>query len=426
MLYSILRPTTRIVLRGYYKKLFVNGQHHIPKNQPVILAVNHPSAFTEPCVLATHLERELHFLIRGDVINPKVKWFFDQTNQLPIYRFRDGFSSMRQNEKQFSYCFDLLAESGCIVIFAEGSTKHIKQTRPIQKGAARIAFGALQNRDIEDVLIVPVGVNFQSSPRPRSIVAVEIGQPISTRQFYPLYEAEERKGLNAITQEIFNELKPQMVHIEDNARLAPADDLLLFAAHDLNYKTLPLAEYGHDVYFNRMDGVARSINQMNATDWENKQEQLEEYVKLLDSHQLSDAGMNPVEHGGLSWLLLTPLAIIGWIFLGPIYWIAFSIQKRLNQKAEYISGFRMAGFLLLVPVFIILWMVLFGAVWGWWVLIFPLVLPLLSLIGVWWLDGFQTWKQSMKWSRLPSKHREQILDLRERLMAPFYDDSPNS
>src|SRR5680860_501399 len=194
MLYSILRPITRIVLRGYYRKIFVNGQHKIPEDQPVILAVNHPSAFTEPCLLATHLDRELHFLIRGDIVNPRIKWFFDGTNQLPIYRFQDGFSSMRQNEKQFSYCFDLLAKSGCIVIFAEGSTKHIKRTRPIQKGAARIAFGALENRELKDVLIVPVGVNFEHSPRPRSLVAVEIGEPISTRAYFHTYDKDERKG----------------------------------------------------------------------------------------------------------------------------------------------------------------------------------------------------------------------------------------
>ena len=77
MLYKILRPITRMVLQGYYRKIYVDGQKNIPSGRPIILAVNHPAAFTEPCVLATHLERELYFLIRGGVVNKWIKWFFD-------------------------------------------------------------------------------------------------------------------------------------------------------------------------------------------------------------------------------------------------------------------------------------------------------------------------------------------------------------
>lgn len=415
MLYIIL-SITRIVLRGYYKKIFVHGQQNIPKDKPVILAVNHPSAFTEPCIVATHLDRELHFLIRGDIINPKVKWFFDGTHQVPIYRFRDGFSSMRQNEKQFSYCFDLLAESGCIVIFAEGSTKHIKQTRPIQKGAARIAFGAIQNRDLEDVLIIPVGVNFEFSPRPRSIVAVEIGEPISARSFYASNDDEQRKGLGELSRAIFDGLKPRMVHIEDNDRLEVADDLLLYASHDRPYKSYPVAEYGEGAFFKLQKNIANTINQMPDASWTALKEIHGSYQQKLKSADLTDQGPHPIHKIAPLWLLATPLAILGWIFLGPVYWISFNIQGRLNQKNEYISGFRMAGFLLFVPVFIVLWMLILRSWMGWWVLILPVVLPILSMFAVWWLDAFNQWKNGRNWKRLPQEERQELLNLRQQLM----------
>src|SRR5690606_1388547 len=302
MLYTILRPTTRIVLQGYYQKIFVNGQDKIPRDKPVLLAVNHPSAFTEPCVLATHLDRELHFLIRGDVVNPKVKWFFDQTNQLPIYRFRDGFSSMRQNEKQFSYCFDLLAKSGCIAIFAEGSTKHIKQTRPIQKGAARIAFGALQNREIEDVWIVPVAVNFEHSPRPRSVVAVEVGDPISTRKYFASYEADERQGINSLTQQIFKGLNSQMIHIADDDRLDVANDLLLLAAHDLSYRSYPVAEYGNSSFFQYLDAIAENINRMPEERWNEVRNLTKLYNDQLKSAGASDIGYRVSDKSKTWWI----------------------------------------------------------------------------------------------------------------------------
>ncbi len=416
MLYTILRPTTRIVLQGYYQKIFVNGQDKIPRDKPVLLAVNHPSAFTEPCVLATHLDRELHFLIRGDVVNPKVKWFFDQTNQLPIYRFRDGFSSMRQNEKQFSYCFDLLAKSGCIAIFAEGSTKHIKQTRPIQKGAARIAFGALQNREIEDVWIVPVAVNFEHSPRPRSVVAVEVGDPISTRKYFASYEADERQGINSLTQQIFKGLNSQMIHIADDDRLDVANDLLLLAAHDLSYRSYPVAEYGNSSFFQYLDAIAENINRMPEERWNEVRNLTKLYNDQLKSAGASDIGYRVSDRSKTWWILMTPLALIGWIFLGPIYWISFAIQRRLNQKDEYMSGFRMAGFLVFVPLFIILWMILASPFMGWWVFSFPVLLPVLSMVAVLWMDQVKLWEERIRWKNLSNNTKNELLELRNRIM----------
>lgn len=416
MLYTILRPVTRIVLHGYYKKIFVNGQHRIPKDQPVILAVNHPSAFTEPCVLATHLNRELHFLIRGDVVNPKVKWFFDKTNQLPIYRFQDGFSSMRQNEKQFSFCFDLLAKSGCIVIFAEGSTQHIKQTRPIQKGAARIAFGALENRDLEDVWIVPVGVNFEYSPRPRSIIAVEIGEPISTRAYFQAYKEDERRGLMEITRKIYHGLKPQMIHIDENERMELADDLMLFASNDMNYEIFPVAQYESPAYFNHLDRTAKNINLLTDAEWSEVSAWTKTYKEKLHIAGVKDLGLPASNKSRRWWILSTPLALAGWVFLGPVVWLSLTLQGRLNNKAEYISGFRMAGFLLFVPVFILIWMMLFATSLGWWVISFVVILPLLSMAAIWWLDALKDWQNIRLWDSLPSEKRQELIKLREQLM----------
>lgn len=417
MLYAILRPITRMVLQGYYQKIFVNGQENIPKNQPVLLAVNHPSAFTEPCVLATHLDRELHFLIRGDVVNPKVKWFFDQTNQLPIYRFRDGFSSMRQNEKQFSYCFDLLENNGCIAIFAEGSTKHIKQTRPIQKGAARIAFGAMQNRNIEEVWIVPVGVNFEHSPRPRSRVAVQIGEPISTRALFPIYEADERQGLNELTDLIFHGLNAQMIHIAHNDRMEEANDLLLMASNEMDFRKYPVAEYGSTQFFDSLDRVAKNINQIGEQDWTLLRKLNQQYQGKLQETGLVDVGPGITSRFPLVWLFLTPLALLGWLFLGPIYWISFAIQKRLNEKDEYTSGFRMAGFLVFIPVFIILWMIALAPLLGWWVWTFWVIMPILSMIAVLWRDQLVTWIQKSRWRNKPPSVAGELLDLREQLIG---------
>lgn len=417
MLYKILRPITRLILQGYYQKIYVHGMENIPADQPVILAVNHPSGFTEPCVLATHLDRELHFLMRGDMVNNRLKWFFEATNQVPIYRFRDGFSSMRQNEKQFSFCFDLLKNNGCITIFAEGTTQHIKHTRPIQKGAARIATGAIENRQLEDVWILPVGVNFESSPRARSAVAVQIGQPISTRAVLTEYGSDEREALSVLTRQIYEGLRPMMIHIEDTRRFRTADYLLDYRSHEIPFRIWPVGDYGDNRYFPQMKATANAINLLDEEEWRNLEADLFAYREKLKKHRITDFALtNPsVLYGFLAGG--APLALAGGLFLYPVRKIVYGIQMRLNREAEYISGFRMAGFLLFIPLFILLWMGI-GAMWlGAWVLLFVIVLPVLSMISVLWLDQWRRWGHRLRRKRLPDSERESLLLLRKRVMG---------
>jgi 1-acyl-sn-glycerol-3-phosphate acyltransferase len=68
--------------------------HHlerIPLDRPVLIASNHPSAFLEACLLATHFPKSLHFLVRGDIfINKFIVWLLAQFHLTPIYRFPMG------------------------------------------------------------------------------------------------------------------------------------------------------------------------------------------------------------------------------------------------------------------------------------------------------------------------------------------------
>lgn len=416
MLYKILRPITRLILQGYYQKIYVHGLENIPADKPVILAVNHPSGFTEPCVLATHLDRELYFLMRGDVVNKRIKWFFEATNQVPIYRFRDGFSSMRQNEKQFSVCFDVLKDNGCITIFAEGTTQHIKYTRPIQKGAARIATGAIENRQLADVWILPVGVNFESSPRARSSVAVQIGQPISTRAVLTEYGSDERGALSELTRQIYEGLRSMMIHIKDKRRFRMADQLLDYQSHDIPFRIWPVAEYGDNQYFPKMKAAADAINLLDEEEWEMLEADLFAYREKLKKYRITDFTLtNPsVSYGFL--VAGAPLALAGGLFLYPVRKIVYGIQKRLNREAEYISGFRMAGFLLFIPLFILLWMGI-GAMWfGALVFLFVVVLPVLSMISVLWLDQWRRWRHRQRRKKLTEPERENLLRLRKKVM----------
>ncbi|MFK7806382.1 MAG: hypothetical protein AB8F74_01150, partial [Saprospiraceae bacterium] len=62
MLYRITRPFAQIAIRTTFRKIYFTNEERIPWDKPVILAINHPTIFIEPCLLATHLDEPLHFL----------------------------------------------------------------------------------------------------------------------------------------------------------------------------------------------------------------------------------------------------------------------------------------------------------------------------------------------------------------------------
>lgn len=184
MLYPIFKLLMKIYFNMYYKKIYIEGASNVPKDVPLIFICNHPNSFMEACLVAVFQHRTLHFLVRGDMFEKK--WLapiLRETNQIPIYRFKDGFEKLRNNKSSFSASFDILAENKCILLFPEGSTVFVPWLRPFQKGAARLATGTMDEKKIEDVFVMPCAVHYFNALETRSKVSLQFGEAISTRQF---------------------------------------------------------------------------------------------------------------------------------------------------------------------------------------------------------------------------------------------------
>jgi len=210
--YRTLRFICRLGLQIYFKKVRLQGLDRLDTHKPMLIALNHPSSFLEACVMACWLDFPLHFIVRGDVFHPMFRWFFKWTYQIPIYRFRDGFSKLRTNAKTFEHCYQKLSEGAKIIIFAEGSTSWVKQLRPLQKGTARIALGALEQYPDLDLLIVPAGINFQNIFRFRSYCDIVIGEPFQISDIVK----KEDEGSKMITNYLAKEMRECVVHLDDH------------------------------------------------------------------------------------------------------------------------------------------------------------------------------------------------------------------
>jgi 1-acyl-sn-glycerol-3-phosphate acyltransferase len=176
---AFLRLMIKIALRVYFRKIIIEGKSNIPKNCPIILVANHQNALIDPLLLATHTSLNPHFLTRASVFkNPIAAKFLGWIRMLPIYRVRDGFATIQQNQKTFEQTFEVLRENGTIIIFAEGSHSLIRKLRPLSKGFTRIAFGLKEKYPEKTPVILPVALDYSAHRRSGSRVRITFGLPI--------------------------------------------------------------------------------------------------------------------------------------------------------------------------------------------------------------------------------------------------------
>lgn len=212
MVYQIIRLWATLFLRLYFRKTIVYGLEHIPRKGPLIVASNHPSAFLEASIMGTILGRPLHYLVRGDMFHPKFSWLFNWTNQIPIYRQKDGISNLRKNASSFELTYRKLADGEAVLIFPEAKTILEKRMRPIQRGTAHLAFGTLPFvKEGEELLILPVGVNFTEPRIPGTDVVVRFGAPFLTEHA----TREDREAIERFTNTLCASMSPLIIQVTD-------------------------------------------------------------------------------------------------------------------------------------------------------------------------------------------------------------------
>ncbi len=344
MLYFIIRPLVRLTFRIFFSKIYLHHLDRIPMDRPVLIASNHPSAFLEACILATHFPKSLHFLVRGDIfINKFVIWLLRQLHLTPIYRISDGFKNLRANESTFNECNRRLHNKEIIVVYAEGNTKQEKKLRPIQKGLARIAFGALEAHPEMDLCIVPLGVNYTHPNTFRSEVYIEVGTPIELNTFYSAYKSDVNKSIADLTQAVEQAMRPLVIHIEKEEDLHLVEHLFSIQ-HAKTPKTFwPGVEITGD-RFKADKLISDHINTLQETDKKTMVKELDIQIgQIKDKSSLN---------------LLSPLALVGWLLHAAPLLLSHRITKAKVTRIEFFASVLVGItiFMYLLYLGIVLWL----------------------------------------------------------------------
>ncbi len=116
----------------WWGRLRVVGLSLLPATGPVVLMVNHDSAWDPLVVGVAAGKRQIHALAKSSLWHPRaVGWVLDHMGQIPIERGRGDLTAM-------SAAVDAVAEGRCVGVFPEGTVSRGRPLRPLS-GAGRVA-----------------------------------------------------------------------------------------------------------------------------------------------------------------------------------------------------------------------------------------------------------------------------------------------
>ena len=180
----VVRGYLRIGLFFYYRRFYIVNRKAVPKTGPLVILSNHNNALMDALLIATRAGRFSYFLTRASVFkNPKVESFLKSLNMLPVYRVRDGWSNIQQNNAIFDYCRELLHEGKVIALFPEGNHNIKRTVRPLSKGFTRIIFDTLDEYPNTRLNIIPIGLNYEQADKFADSVSMRIGKPLEAKSF---------------------------------------------------------------------------------------------------------------------------------------------------------------------------------------------------------------------------------------------------
>lgn len=167
----------RVAAKIFFRRIEIVGWENVPRDEPVIFAVNHPNALIDPLFLLCFAPRPVSFLGKAPLFTmPVIGWIVRALDTIPVYRKQDNVPG-GSNRETFARARTLLAGGGAIAIFPEGTTHSDPKLRELKTGAARIALGA----SMERIHIVPSGLYYTSKETFRSSVVMEFGAPLVVR-----------------------------------------------------------------------------------------------------------------------------------------------------------------------------------------------------------------------------------------------------
>lgn len=371
--------------------------------------------------MACYLRRPLFFLVRGDFFKkPIYNFLMRALHMIPIYRAHDlGYNALKKNYSTFQFCYDALKQNKTIMILSEGNARFEKNLRPLKKGTPRIAFGALEAYpELEDVYVVPVGVNYTYAEAPRSEVMIDFGEPMKARDYESLFRENMSKAVTTFNGELYDRMAERIVIVEKGDE-ALAEYLFRLDRSKRPQTIFPIVGKSKtDLQAEKK--VAEAIRQMPEAQKADLLERARAYFRQLKKLNIRNTDLT---HGKFSPLWSGLLLVVGL----PFFLIGFLFNFIPIRLAKIIPDTKVKRKEFLAPVF---WAVSLGTMLIWWILwiiallvidqplwIVALIpLTMLGFLALLYAEFFQRTSRKLRVRQLSAERRSSLLQERAELV----------
>lgn len=399
MLYYLVRPLARLALKFWFTKIHLVDLDRVPQSDPVIMAINHPTIFIEPCLMACYQPRALFFLAKGVLFVSPFTSFLKSLHLIPLYRQKDGgFDKRKANVDTFDYCYRKFSENGAVLIMPEGSSEQVRQLRPFNKGIAKMAFGAYEKNHDTRLKILPVGVNFSDADKFRSEVSLGFGEPLEIQNYIKLYKSDPREATKKLLGDLYDRMEKQVVHVNDREDFFLVDQILtLMENQEPVILTSVVVKNSNKIVFNKK--VTEIIAGLANNSKEELKHKTKSYFQQLSESHITDYALVHAEKYRIPTLLFLivthPIFLIGWLTNSLPY--AFGLfcgskTKDVETRMSVVLGLTFGFYLIYYPVMIYLgWMI-----GGWPLFLLALMIPILGYFSVLYLDQARRYSGALK------------------------------
>jgi 1-acyl-sn-glycerol-3-phosphate acyltransferase len=346
-LYRFLKVYCTLGCRFYFRSWQINNVKAIPASGPVIFIPNHQNAFLDAILMICSSPRNPWSIARASVFKEGfVTKLLTAVQIKPVFRIRDGWSSLRNNDALIQQWSDMLSKGQDILIFAEGNHNEPYAAGVLQKGFARMTL-QFQQKNSTPLTIIPVGFHYDDHHAFRSRVLVNFGDAIRVNDVIKP-EVSERENIDALLSITDEALKRLSMGI-------PADE-----------------EYSSKFNF--------LIEHRNVQ--KTMLEQLKSDKHVLSSYpKAPDVSVQKKSSHNLKYF--NPIIWIGYILHFLPYSLISGFIKRKVKDPQFISSLKYALGIFLVPFYyIILTAIFYG--------IFPNIAALIGFMVLLPLSGILT------------------------------------
>lgn len=337
-LYSILRPFVDHHTRKAFRRFKVVGKENIPQNAACIFGANHTNTLMDALVLLSVNNEKKVFIARGDIFKkPIIAKIMHFLRILPIYRIRDGYKSVKDNNSEIiDKAADVVRDEVKLFLYPEAAHRTKHSLRQLSKGIFHIALKANEQFGHEKpVYIIPTGIEYGDYFRYRSTVLISIGKPINVTEYVNQHKDEnEAVIMNGLRDLLTRGLSEKISYIPDNEEDYEAIWELTKIRAGFSG---PLTER-----LGRNQKTIKDILEWKEKEPEKAKETFEKVNKFIKNRKKKGISVTSVTKkniaGTVLWktlvtLLGLPLYIASAVATSPIWLLTYFILGKLKDKA---------------------------------------------------------------------------------------------